>query len=170
MSKKSLLIFVLFAFGFVYFLGVVLNSPREGKEIGKLLGQKLPVFSYELLKGEGSFNDKKIRNLKKYKLINFFASWCRTCLMEHKDLMELSKRSDIKIIGIAWKDSRSSAKKWLTRNGNPYDLIGFDKKGKGRFDFGLIGVPESFLVSPTGTVIGHFRGPIDLDKILKEIE
>ena len=95
------------------------------------------------------------------KLINFWASWCSTCLKEHDMLMEISNNNDIKIIGVDYKDSRNNANKILNSLGNPFDDILFDENGSLGLDLGVYATPETFLVDENGIIIYKHIGEID---------
>ena len=102
-------------------------------------------------------------------LINFFASWCAPCLAEHPLFLRLKEREGATIIGIAWKNKPEEARAWLARLGDPYARVDFDPEGKLSLDWGLSGVPETYLVDAQGILRLHFRGPIserDLTEIL----
>ena len=93
-------------------------------------------------------------------LVNFFASWCAPCLAEHPMFERLKSREGATIIGIAWKDKPEATRAWLARLGNPFAKLGFDQDGKIALDWGLSGVPETYLIDAQGIVRLHFRGPI----------
>ncbi len=93
-------------------------------------------------------------------LVNFFASWCAPCLAEHPLFTRLKEREGVPIIGIAWKDKPEATRAWLDKLGNPYRQLLFDQDGKQALDWGLSGVPETYLIDAQGIVRLHFRGPI----------
>lgn len=102
-------------------------------------------------------------------LINFFASWCAPCLVEHPLFLRLKEREGAGIVGVAWKNKREEAEAWLARLGNPYVRVEFDLDGRRALDWGLSGVPETYLVDASGVVRLHFRraiGEQDLSAIL----
>ena len=92
--------------------------------------------------------------------MNFFASWCTPCLAEHPLFTRLGEREGAAIVGIAWKNKRDDALPWLKKLGDPYKLAGLDLDGKTGLDWGLSGVPETYLIDGSGIVRRHFRGPI----------
>lgn len=95
-------------------------------------------------------------------IVNFFASWCVPCRIEHPLFMALNQKDPtITIIGIAYKDKREDALEWLQQEGNPYDEVFFDNQGDASLPWGVIGVPESFIIDSAGIVIHHQRGPFD---------
>ncbi len=93
-------------------------------------------------------------------IVNFFASWCTPCLAEHPLFMRLAERDGATVIGVAWKNKPEEAGAWLARLGDPYRYAGADLAGRTGLDWGLSGVPETYLVDGTGIVRFHFRGPI----------
>ena len=107
------------------------------------------------------FATERLIHGDKFMLFNVFASWCVPCIAEHQFFMkEFSKKEDIKLYGIAWKDTKENVLHWLNKMGNPYQEVAIDSSGIGIFKMGIIGVPESFLVSPDGMIVKHIRGPL----------
>jgi len=102
-------------------------------------------------------------------LVNFFASWCVPCRAEHPLLMELSGNADATIIGIAYKDKPEGAAALLRELGNPYDRIGQDSDGRTAIDFGVYGVPETFLIDAGGIIRFRQPGPLTEDVIRQDI-
>ncbi len=94
-------------------------------------------------------------------IVNLFASWCAPCEAEHRHLMALSARHPGRVYGILYKDEVERGKAFLSRLGNPYAQIGLDPDGRGGLDFGLTGVPETFVISADGEIILHVAGPLD---------
>jgi cytochrome c biogenesis protein CcmG/thiol:disulfide interchange protein DsbE len=110
---------------------------------------------------------------KEILLVNFFASWCVPCIVEHDFLFELKKQKPIKIYGINYKDDIKNLKKWLEKLGNPYSKIGMDKTGITGINWGVNGIPESFLIDKNGIIRHKINGVIDEKQIkilLKKIE
>lgn len=93
-------------------------------------------------------------------LVNVFASWCGPCRVEHPLLMTLSEDPQILIAGLNYKDRVMDARAFLTELGNPYDLIGVDPDGRRTIEWGVYGVPETFIVAPDGTVAAKHVGPL----------
>ena len=156
-------------------LGVILYkalfSDREKYELGVLVGSKVPDFELATIIDNNKFTNNNILEInKEYKLLNFFASWCSTCMMEHDDMMSLTMRDDIEVIGVLWRDNPTTVENWLNEHGDPYDLLLMDKRGSSKTIFGLIGVPESFLIDKGNNIIAHYRGPINLKQIEEFLE
>lgn len=94
-------------------------------------------------------------------IVNLFASWCAPCEIEHKHLVELGQRHPGRVYGILYKDAAENGAAFLDRLGNPYTAIGLDPDGRGGLDFGLTGVPETFVISGDGEIILHISGMLD---------
>ena len=95
-------------------------------------------------------------------LLNVFASWCVTCQIEHKYLMEIAKNNpDLKLIGLAYKDDPTATLNWLRKFGNPYSEIVVDREGLTGIDWGVYGVPETFVVDEKGIIVYKNIGAID---------
>lgn len=125
-----------------------LTSGRDPTSIGSpLVGRPMPAGTTLLVPG-------------KPMVVNFFASWCAPCLAEHPLFLRLREREGAAILGIAWKNKPEDARAWLQRLGDPYGKVELDLQGKTGLDWGLSGVPETWLVDGQGIVRRHFRGPI----------
>lgn len=103
----------------------------------------------------------------KVTVLNVFASWCAPCRVEHPQLMALAKVPGITLYGIAYKDRRDAAQKFLQKLGNPFAAVGADDTGRVSIDWGVYGVPETFLVDGAGNIVYRHVGVIseyDLDE------
>ncbi|MEL6324942.1 MAG: redoxin family protein [Pseudomonadota bacterium] len=101
-------------------------------------------------------------------VVNLFASWCGPCEVEHPLLMALSEQHPDRLVGLLYKDDPENGRAFLARLGNPFQAVGQDPSGQGGIDFGLTGVPETFVVGADGIIKLHVRGPLtpnDVDKI-----
>lgn len=94
-------------------------------------------------------------------LVNVFASWCVPCRIEHPLLMELAERDDLRVVGINYKNKADDARPWLADLGNPYERIGADVSGRVGIDWGVYGVPETFVVDGAGRIRYRHVGPLD---------
>ena len=94
------------------------------------------------------------------KLVNFWASWCAPCRVEHPLIKALSE-SGVEVIGINYKDDPKAALRFLGEMGDPYAKVGADESGRTALDWGIYGVPETFVIGPDGKVILRFPGPLD---------
>jgi len=88
-----------------------------------------------------------------WSLVNVWGTWCVECRAEHEVLLQIKQEARVPIIGIDWKDQNEDALSWLAQLGNPYERIGTDNDGRVAIDWGVYGAPESFLISPAGTVV-----------------
>ena len=142
------------------FFGWSLLSGRDPASIGSVMvGRPAPALP---------FAEAELKSGKPV-LVNFFASWCTPCLAEHPLFTRLKEREGATIIGIAWKDKPEATRAWLARLGDPFATVAFDQDGKLALDWGLSGVPETYLIDAKGIVRLHFRGPLterDLGAIL----
>ncbi len=101
-------------------------------------------------------------------LVNFFASWCVPCRIEHPQLMAMTG-AGIAIWGIAYKDQAADAAKLLGEEGNPYARLARDENGRVSIDWGLYGVPETFLIDRAGIIRGHWAGPLAPETVRDEV-
>ena len=130
----------------------------EDMKFSNFEAKKFPSFELNDLNGD----PVNARSLNGIKLVNVWASWCITCLVEHPFLTKLAEKN-IQIIGLNYKDSDLKANAWLQRHGNPYLLSIFDPRGDLAFDLGVTGAPESYLIVDN-KVIGHIQGEINQTK------
>lgn len=94
-------------------------------------------------------------------VVNLFASWCAPCEGEHPYLTRLGARYPGQLYGVLYKDTPENGDAFLQRLGNPFTAVALDPDGKGGLDFGLTGVPETFVISGTGNILLHINGPLD---------
>tara|TARA_B100000941_G_scaffold271643_1_gene230530 strand:- start:1363 stop:1884 length:522 start_codon:yes stop_codon:yes gene_type:complete len=127
-----------------------------------LIGKKLSEFKLKKLNDNDFFTSNDLKK-NKYTLINFWASWCAPCRIEHPVLIKLSEDQSLEILGINFKDKNKNAINFLKDLGNPYDHLASDKKGKQSIAFGIYGIPESILVNNEMTVLKKFVGPLNAD-------
>ena len=171
MSRRLLFLLPLFTLALMAgFFAWSLLAGRDPASIGSVMvGRPAPRLDLPALKaGEPPLTDALLKSGKPV-LVNFFASWCAPCLAEHPLFARLKEREGATIIGIAWKDKPEATRAWLARLGDPFTRLGFDQDGKIALDWGLSGVPETYLIDAQGMVRLHFRGPIterDLGVIL----
>lgn len=99
--------------------------------------------------------------------VNLFASWCAPCEAEHPMLMKLGAAYPGQLYGILYKDTPQNGEVFLEKLGNPFTAIALDPEGKGGLDFGLTGVPETFVISGEGEIILHIDGPLDETSLQK---
>lgn len=102
--------------------------------------------------------------------VNLFASWCAPCEAEHKYLMALGETHPDQLVGVLYKDKTEKGEAFLERLGNPFTAVALDPEGKGGLDFGLSGVPETFVISGEGEILLHIAGPLDETSLQKVSE
>ena len=127
-----------------------------------LVGQKIKNFELPTLNNDSLINEESLAQ-NNYTLINFWASWCAPCKIEHPILMKLSQTKNLMILGVNFKDKESQAKAFLSELGNPYDLLSKDENGKQSVKFGIYGIPESVLINKELMIIQKFVGPLSVD-------
>lgn len=134
-----------------------------------LIGTKAPALALPPLEGSNvpALTDAAITG--KLTLVNVFASWCVPCRQEHPMLKELSKDKRLNIVGINYKDKADNAVRFLGELGNPYAAIGIDPNGRAAIDWGVYGIPETYLVGPDGTILYKKVGPIDVTTYEREL-
>jgi cytochrome c biogenesis protein CcmG/thiol:disulfide interchange protein DsbE len=143
------------------FFGWSLVSGRDPASIGSpLVGRAAPSLAAPALRpGEPALSDALLHSGKPV-LVNFFASWCTPCLAEQPLLLRLAQKEGVTIIGVAWKNKPAEARAWLERLGDPFAAAGYDLDGSMAVNWGLSGVPETFLIDAQGIVRLHIRAPI----------
>jgi cytochrome c biogenesis protein CcmG, thiol:disulfide interchange protein DsbE len=152
----------------VGFLAVGLNlDPHEVPS--PLVGKPAPEFSVPQLGApEKTFSPKEM--LGKVWLLNVWASWCVSCRQEHPVLVEYQRNGGtMPVIGLNYKDQRSDGLRWLSQFGDPYVLSAFDADGRVGIDYGVYGVPESYLIDKAGVIRYKQIGPITPEVMAKKI-
>ncbi|SBS24822.1 Thiol:disulfide interchange protein DsbE [Marinomonas aquimarina] len=163
---------LLFFIPFVVFiaLGVVFYQ-QLGKDAeympSALVGKQMPEFKLVDMASDTVVSNSAMPN-EPY-LLNFWATWCPSCSVEHAYLGELAEQG-VKIVGVDYKDETPAAKKWLEERGNPYSLVLLDEMGRFGVDMGITGAPETFVVSAEGKVLYRHQGVVDAEvwQTLKE--
>jgi len=138
-----------------------------------LLGKPVPVFTLPPLEGLAD-DGKEVPGFASTDLaqgertmVNVFASWCLECQEEHPLLVALANEPGIRLFGIDYKDDAAAARRFLGRYGNPYSRVGADSSGRTAIDFGVYGVPETYVITPDGKIAFRQVGPLS-EKIIKE--
>ena len=168
--KKIIKITIIFLL--IFILGIFFLSLNKSSNYNteSLVGNKLGEIELASFEDDSIFTNDDFKK-NSFTLINFWASWCAPCRIEHPQLMELSKENNIKILGVNFKDKKINALKFLKDLGDPYEYLTRDSNGKQSVNFGIYGIPESILIDNKLTIIKKFVGPLtkqDLNNI-KEI-
>jgi cytochrome c biogenesis protein CcmG/thiol:disulfide interchange protein DsbE len=126
-----------------------------------LIGQTVPEMSLPPVEGLGvpGFDTASLKQ-GGVTLVNVWASWCGPCRIEHPLLMELSKRTDIRLVGLNYKDEPENARRFLGTLGQPYAAAVADEAGRAAVDWGVYGVPETFVIDGQGIIRFKFIGPL----------
>ena len=152
--KYVILIICLFGISFIFIQGL-----KKDPTIipSNLISRKFPEFQLKPLKNYDVLTQKDLQK-KEIKIINFFASWCPPCKVEHPQLIELSK--SVNLYGIAKKDKPQELLTWLEELGNPFKKVGLDNEGMVSIEWGVYGLPETFIVDDSGVIIYKHIGPV----------
>ncbi len=160
-----ILLFVICVFLLIY----LLSDKDPNKPPSALLNKDVPNFeSVSLFNSNKTIKTKDIKS--KRVLINFFASWCSPCKIEHPLFFEIREKfPELYLIGFNHKDSKADGKNYLKEAGNPYNFVGVDSDGLIALEFGVFGLPETFIINEDGKIIYKIMGPITKDILNKEI-
>ena len=153
----------------VFFISLSKNSFYDTKG---LEGQTLTDIKLDHFSENKVILEKDLKN-NNFTLINFWASWCGPCRIEHPFLLKLNNEKNLMILGVNFKDKKINAIKFLNDYGNPYDELTKDVLGKYSVNFGIYGIPESILINKNLVVLKKFIGPItkkDYNQIINIIE
>ncbi len=173
LSKKGIVIAFLPFITFILLSGIFWMQLNSGKDPSvlpsALIGKRAPALDMPALEGSNTpaLTDAAIKG--KLTLVNVWASWCVPCRQEASELVALSHDPRIQLVGINYKDKTDNALSFLAELGNPFSAIGVDPNGKAAIDWGVYGVPESYLVDENGTIIYKKVGPFDPNSVLGEL-
>ncbi len=135
---------------------VLIDKPAPDFTLPAVEGMTVPGFDTASLKGEPT-------------LVNVFASWCIPCRDEHPLLESLKAETGVRLFGINHSDAPENARAFLAELGNPYDAIGADRDRRVSIDWGVYGVPETFIVDRNGTIVFKHVGPLSAESIEREV-
>lgn len=152
-------------FAAVFLVGLYREDPNSLPST--LIGKPVPDFELSQLNDLTFFGAEDLTG-SGVKVVNFWASWCGPCRLEHEHLMRMAG-DGIKIYGINFKDNPQDAEGFLNSLGDPYTAVGADEKGRAGFDWGVYGIPETFVVDGNGMIILRFAGPITGDALDERI-
>jgi cytochrome c biogenesis protein CcmG, thiol:disulfide interchange protein DsbE len=132
------------------------HDPREVPS--PLIGKPAPAFALPVLDDATTLSLESLKG--RTVLVNFFASWCAGCQVEHPLLLKLANQDGVPIVGMDYKDEPADGREWLARRGNPYETVALDRHGAVGLDWGVYGVPETYVVGPDGTILYKHIGPV----------
>ena len=156
---------------FLVLAGYFAISLRPNHDIHELPSAMIekPAPSFDLA-GLGETRPFALSTLKGHPfIINFFASWCVPCRIEHPLLMRLAEQDHLPLYGIDYKDRPEDGTRLLATFGDPYRQVGMDRDGRVGLDFGVYGVPETYVVDSTGVIRRRFVGPLTAETVDKDI-
>jgi len=172
MRRRLLYLFPVMIFGVIvgYFLWG-LNPERDPRLIPSvMIDQPVPEFELEPIEGmDGPGLKTADLTDGRVTLVNFFASWCVPCRIEHAFLIQLVKEDGARLVGINYKNEPEEARAWLAQLGNPYAQIGADTTGRAGIEWGVYGLPETFIIDKQGRIRYRRVGPIDAYTLKHEI-
>ena len=176
--KKSRLLVLLPLAAFAGLAAIFLAQLMSGRDTGEipsaLIGQPAPATKLAALDGAGLPGLDSAEFKGKVTVLNVWASWCAPCREEHPLLLGLAGDSRFVLAGLNYKDPTDLAQKFLTGYGNPFAAIGVDADGRGAIDWGVYGVPETFVIGKDGKIAAKHVGPLTVeavkDQLLPEIE
>lgn len=165
MAKYFIPLAILAGLAVLLYVGLGMDPRRVPSP---LIGKPAPAFSLPTLEGR----DKRIspKDLDgQVWLLNVWASWCVACRVEHPLLNELASRNLLPMVGLNYKDEHADAVQWLNQRGDPYSVVAVDADGRVGIDWGVYGVPETFIVDKRGVIRHKHIGPIDAKALQDEI-
>jgi len=162
MKTRFLIPFALFLV-LVVFLGIGLTlDPREVPS--PLIDKEAPAFDLPTLHNPAAtFTPKDMQG--KVWLLNVWASWCESCKDEHPVLLELAQQKKVPIYGLDYKDKPADAQAWLNEAGDPYTLVAQDADGRVGINYGVYGVPETYVIDKQGIIRYKLIGPMTLENL-----
>jgi len=169
MIRRWLPLLVFVALAGLLLVGIERNRGRNPQDIpSPLIGKPAPDFALPDFRDPSRTIRQQDLRGSPY-LLNVFGSWCPECRVEHPMITALAQRGVLKVVGYNYKDDEADAREWLEQFGDPYHLIVVDRDGRGAFDWGIYGAPESFLVDAQGIVRFKHIGALTPQIIEREI-
>jgi cytochrome c biogenesis protein CcmG/thiol:disulfide interchange protein DsbE len=171
--KRLFYILPVFAFvALAYLLYLSLRPAPLATMRSALIGRPAPALTLQGLGGQG-FDGRGIAPADlaapgRVTLVNVFASWCIPCREEAPQLQQLARARGVRLIGIAYKDKPEAASAFLAQYGNPFQRVALDADGRAGIEWGISGVPETFVLDQHGVVRGHF-GPLSQDGLVIDL-
>ena len=166
MKRLLYILPVLVFLGLGWFLYASLRPPAPAAMPSALLDKPAPALTLPALDGQTvGLRPSDLAGGNRVTLVNLFASWCIPCREEAPALAELARARGVRLIGIAYKDKPDAARAFLDQYGNPFDRVGLDADGRAGIEWGISGVPETFVIDRHGIVRGRF-GPLTPDGLV----
>jgi cytochrome c biogenesis protein CcmG/thiol:disulfide interchange protein DsbE len=137
-----------------------------------LVGKPAPAFALPRLVAEGAAEPARFTPAEmkgKVWMLNVWASWCVSCRQEHPVLMDIARSGIVPLVGLDYKDKPADARRWLAEHGDPYLLSALDADGRVGIDYGVYGVPETYVIDQAGTIRYKQIGPISTDILQTKI-
>jgi len=155
---------VVMMWGFYLFL----NQGPPGYLPSPLIGKQAPDITLPALDNEAQNFTRDELAKGKPTIVNFFASWCTPCRVEHPALQALAAKEGITLYGVDYKDTPKAARDFLSELGNPFGKINEDRSGRVAIDWGVTGVPETFVIDGNGVIRVHYAGPLS-DEVVERM-
>ena len=140
-----------------------------------LIGKQVPTMTLPALEGltDGTrtvpgFDSAELAK-GEVSVVNFWASWCAPCVQEHPLLVALKQRAGVPIYGVNYKDQAAAARRFLGRYGNPFAAVGTDTNGRAAIEWGVYGMPETFIVNGKGEIVYKHVGPISPETLEEKL-
>jgi cytochrome c biogenesis protein CcmG, thiol:disulfide interchange protein DsbE len=151
------------------YFALALQSGRDPSLLpSALIDKPAPNFTLAGFDGKDGLSRDALKG--RVALVNFFASWCVPCRAEAPLLMRLAAEEHVPLYGIAYKDKPEDARRYLEQFGDPYRRVGLDENGRTAIDFGVYGVPETYLIDRNGHIRYRFVGPLTAEAVKTELE
>lgn len=176
--RRSLLV-ILPVLAFAALCAVFFLRLRSGADPSSvpsaMIGRPSPAFALDALPGI-ALDGRPVPGLSGADLkggvtvVNFWASWCAPCQIEHPHLMRLAREPGLRLVGIDYKDAPENGRRFLARNGVPFQAVGMDSTGRTAIDFGVYGVPETFIVGPDGIIRDKLVGTLTAENYAGVLE
>lgn len=175
-ARSRLLVWPLAIFGILALMfALALTSGDPSKLPSALIGRPAPIVALQALEGltEGTqavpgFSTADLPK-GEVAVVNFWASWCAPCVQEHPVLVALKERTGVKLYGVNYKDQAATARRFLGRYGNPFAGVGVDANGRAAIEWGVTGMPETFVLNGKGEIVYKHIGPISPEALEAKI-
>lgn len=150
------------------YFALALFSGRDPRELpSALLDKPMPAIDLPSLTDGPRLTTAAL--LGQVTVLNVFASWCAPCRVEHPLLIRLARQERVRLVGIAYKDRPEDSRRFLAELGDPYQAIGIDRDGRAGIEFGLYGVPETYVIDRAGHIRKRFVGPLTPALVEREL-